>query len=73
LRSTTGYPGIDLVNNGEEVEGFLFTSEALSDHWATLNEFEDEAYERVRPCHVLTIRFFSAGGYSACNSEYRTV
>ena len=42
-----GYPGIDLVKNGEEVEGFLFTSEALSDHWATLDEFEGEAYERV--------------------------
>ena len=42
-----GYPGIDLVENGEEIEGFLFTSETLSDHWATLDEFEGEAYERV--------------------------
>ena len=42
-----GYPGIDLVKNGEEVQGFLFTSEYLSDHWATLDKFEGEAYERV--------------------------
>ena len=42
-----GYPGIDLDEHGEEVEGFLFTSENLSDHWATLDEFEGEAYRRV--------------------------
>ncbi len=42
-----GYPGIDLDEHSEEVEGFLFTSENLSDHWATLDEFEGEAYKRV--------------------------
>jgi gamma-glutamylcyclotransferase (GGCT)/AIG2-like uncharacterized protein YtfP len=42
-----GFPGIDLVENGEEIEGFLFTSETLSNHWATLDEFEGDAYERV--------------------------
>ena len=42
-----GYPGIDLDEHGGEVEGFLFTSENLSDHWATLDKFEGEAYERV--------------------------
>ena len=42
-----GYPGIDLDEHGGEVEGFLFTSEKLSGHWAALDEFEGEAYERV--------------------------
>jgi len=42
-----GYPGIDLDVHGEEVAGFLFTSENLSDHWAALDQFEGEAYVRV--------------------------
>ncbi len=42
-----GYPGIDLDENGEEIEGFLFASENLSDHWDALDKFEGEAYERV--------------------------
>ncbi len=42
-----GYPGIDLDENGREVEGFLFVSESLPDHWAALDEFEGEAYKRV--------------------------
>ncbi len=42
-----GYPGIDLDEHGVVIEGFLFTSENLSDHWATLDEFEGEAYKRV--------------------------
>ncbi len=42
-----GYPGIELDENGEEVEGFLFTSENLSGHWANLDAFEGVAYHRV--------------------------
>ncbi len=42
-----GYPGIDLDEHGGEVEGFLFTSESLSGHWASLDVFEGEAYRRV--------------------------
>jgi len=42
-----GYPGIDLDEHGGEVEGFLFTSVNLAGHWAALDEFEGEAYERV--------------------------
>jgi gamma-glutamylcyclotransferase (GGCT)/AIG2-like uncharacterized protein YtfP len=42
-----GYPGIDLNKRGGEVEGFLFSSESLAGHWAALDEFEGEAYERV--------------------------
>jgi len=42
-----GYPGIDLDEHGEEVGGFVFTSENLSGHWASLDAFEGEAYSRV--------------------------
>jgi gamma-glutamylcyclotransferase (GGCT)/AIG2-like uncharacterized protein YtfP len=42
-----GFPGIDLDQQGGEVEGFLFSSENLSGHWAALDEFEGEAYKRV--------------------------
>jgi gamma-glutamylcyclotransferase (GGCT)/AIG2-like uncharacterized protein YtfP len=42
-----GYPGIVLDENGDEVQGFLFSSEKLSDQWKMLDEFEGEAYERV--------------------------
>ena len=42
-----GYPGIDIDEQGNEVEGFLFSSENLSSHWAALDEFEGKAYKRV--------------------------
>lgn len=42
-----GYPGINLDENGEEVEGFLFISQNLANHWSDLDEFEGEAYKRV--------------------------
>lgn len=42
-----GYPAIELDKHGSEVEGFLFVSEHLSNHWKALDEFEGEAYQRV--------------------------
>jgi len=42
-----GYPGIDLNDNGKEIEGFVFISENLSSHWKALDDFEGEGYERV--------------------------
>ena len=35
-----GYPGIVLDVQGIEIQGFFFSSEKLSDHWARLDEFE---------------------------------
>lgn len=46
--AAAGYPGIVLDERGGEVEGFLFSSERLAEHWARLDEFEGEGYERVR-------------------------
>ena len=45
--SELGYPGIDPNEHGEVVEGFLFTSENISGHWAALDKFEGDAYERA--------------------------
>lgn len=42
-----GYPGIDLNEHGGEIEGFLFSSENLSDHWGKLDKFEGDGYIRV--------------------------
>ena len=43
----TGYPGIVLDEHGNDVQGFLFSSERLDGHWTRLDEFEGEDYERV--------------------------
>ncbi len=45
--ATMGYPGIVLDESGTEIQGFLFSSEKLSDHWVKLDEFEGKSYERV--------------------------
>jgi len=43
-----GYPGIIIDKQGEEVKGFLFTSQNLSPHWENLDKFEGEAYSRIQ-------------------------
>ncbi len=45
--SAMGYPGITLNKDGDKVEGFLFSSDKISEHWPELDEFEGKAYERV--------------------------
>ena len=42
-----GYPALVLGESGEEIEGCLFSSDELGEHWARLDEFEGRAYERV--------------------------
>jgi gamma-glutamylcyclotransferase (GGCT)/AIG2-like uncharacterized protein YtfP len=42
-----GYPGIVPDENGEEVNGFVFTSLELQDHLVRLDEFEGSGYERT--------------------------
>ena len=42
-----GYPGIVLDERGDDVQGFIFSSEELSAHWSRLDEFEGDSYERV--------------------------
>jgi gamma-glutamylcyclotransferase (GGCT)/AIG2-like uncharacterized protein YtfP len=45
--AAAGYPGIVLDKDGGEINGLLFSSESLAEHWARLDEFEGEGYERV--------------------------
>jgi gamma-glutamylcyclotransferase (GGCT)/AIG2-like uncharacterized protein YtfP len=42
-----GFPAIVLNEEGDEVEGLLFSSDSLGEHWARLDEFEGDGYERV--------------------------
>lgn len=42
-----GYPAIELDPNAEIVQGQVFESEDLSDHWDALDAFEGTEYERV--------------------------
>ncbi len=46
--AAAGYPGIILDERGDAVPGFLFSSEALVDHWPRLDAFEGDSYVRVR-------------------------
>ncbi len=51
-----GSPRIVPTPDGDEVEGFVFSSARLYRQWARLDAFEGEAYERVE----VTVRI--AGG-----------
>ncbi len=42
-----GCPGIIPSEEGDNVEGFVFSSEHLMDQWSMLDDFEGEGYERV--------------------------
>jgi gamma-glutamylcyclotransferase (GGCT)/AIG2-like uncharacterized protein YtfP len=42
-----GYPALIVDEHGPEVEGFVFSSESLDQHWERLDEFEGDGYERV--------------------------
>lgn len=41
------YPGIILDDAGDTIEGYVFTSENLSDHWDKIDRYEGSNYERV--------------------------
>jgi len=45
--SEQGYPGLDLDNDGVDIDGFIFSSKNLSSQWSELDEFEGDGYERV--------------------------
>lgn len=45
--AAAGYPGIVLDERGSEINGLLVSSESLAEHWARLDDFEGEGYERV--------------------------
>ena len=46
--AAVGYSGVVLDCQGSEIRGFLFSSEALREHWDHLDEFEGPGFERVQ-------------------------
>ena len=49
--SKMGSPGIVPSEDGEEVKGYVFSSDRLSEHWSMLDQFEGDGYIR-RPVEV---------------------
>ena len=49
-----GFPGLVLDPHGEQVRGFVFTSDELPAHWQRLDEFEGEGYLRLIATAYLT-------------------
>jgi gamma-glutamylcyclotransferase (GGCT)/AIG2-like uncharacterized protein YtfP len=45
--SEFGCPGIVPTDEGEEVRGFLFSSDHLTEQWPKLDEYEGTGYKRV--------------------------
>ncbi len=52
--SEQGYPAIELNPNAPPVNGYVFVSGNLKDHWDELDTFEGPEYERVVACVHLT-------------------
>ncbi len=42
-----GYPGLTIDPEGEKIQGYLFSSDNLTQHWSELDDFEGNAYERL--------------------------
>ncbi|AHL75487.1 hypothetical protein CH92_10375 [Stutzerimonas stutzeri] len=42
-----GFPGLDLGEQGDTIEGLVFSSDQLADHWERLDAFEGDAYMRT--------------------------
>ncbi|MEP1093725.1 MAG: gamma-glutamylcyclotransferase family protein [Cyclobacteriaceae bacterium] len=43
-----GYPGLIIDDEGDPIEGFVFSSAYLKDYWKALDDFEGSEYGRVR-------------------------
>ncbi len=48
-----GYPGLVLRDDGEEVQGQLFSSDELDAHWDRLDDFEGVEYRRTETAVLL--------------------
>ncbi|MCP2041916.1 gamma-glutamylcyclotransferase (GGCT)/AIG2-like uncharacterized protein YtfP [Neisseria sp. HSC-16F19] len=49
-----GFPGMVPDENGERIDGFVFTSDTLADNWQVLDDFEGAGYRRVETTAVLS-------------------
>ena len=43
----SGFPAMVPSEDGQDIEGYVFRSARLAEHWATLDEFEGADYVRV--------------------------
>ena len=59
--AAAGYPGLIPDEDGPEVPGLVFTSDELGAHWARLDEFEGDGYERV----LVSVKLGSGTVYQA--------
>lgn len=60
----SGYPALVIDETGEQIDGFLFTSNKLPDNWPMLDAFEGAEYERV------TIKVHLSDGATAMAQVY---
>ena len=58
--ATLGYPALVIDPDGQEVEGYVFSSPNLDQHWQELDDFEGEGYRRI-----LTQVRLESGDYTA--------
>lgn len=42
-----GFPGIMIDESGDEVKGYIFSSDNLGSHWDGLDDFEGDGYRRI--------------------------
>ena len=45
--ASIGYPGLAVDDAGAEIQGYVFSSHNLRDHWGYLDSFEGGEYERI--------------------------
>lgn len=43
-----GFPAVILDDNGNMIDGYLFSSEELTENWHSIDEFETDLYQRVQ-------------------------
>ena len=67
--ATLGYPAIVLSESADAVEGLVFSSPHLHEHWQRLDEFEGDGYMRV----LAPVRLRSGGAVEAYVYAARTL
>jgi len=48
-----GFPGIKLEEKTEKIEGYIFCSDRIHEHWKVLDDFEGIGYERVKATVIM--------------------
>lgn len=45
---SAGFPAVILAEYGNTIDGYLFSSEELTEKWDRIDEFESDLYQRVK-------------------------